>query len=78
MGDYFDAEYSELLSDMLDDDRLREGTPAYGITKQLIDQGEESLSPKQRQVFDAIVVPELRRFAMWRERKDNIARLNRD
>src|SRR5713226_2051744 len=40
-------------------DRLEEGTAAYGIAQKVINEGYDSLSPKQRRVYDRIVVPAL-------------------
>ena len=35
--------------------------PAYGIAQQVIDQGEQSLSTIQRETYEAIVIPALKR-----------------
>lgn len=55
----YDEDLYEAFRDLVDDGHLVEGTPAYGITKQVIDLGYESLTPKQRFVHDSVVVPAL-------------------
>jgi hypothetical protein len=39
--------------------KVDEGTPAFGVAQQVIHQRYESLSPKQRKVYDAVVGPAL-------------------
>jgi hypothetical protein len=43
----------------VDTGALEAGTPAYGVAQQVIHAGYDSLSPKQRTLYDAVVVPAL-------------------
>ncbi len=58
----YDEELYLNIEDLVDCGALEKGTPAYGISKQVIDQGYESLTAKQQAVYDRIVVPALRRL----------------
>ena len=40
---------------------LETGTPAFGIAQQVIHDGYDSLPPKQRTLYDAVVIPALKR-----------------
>ena len=62
-NDHIDWELHELVTDLLDEGCLEQGTPAYGIAKLAVDVGYESLSPKQKAVFDTVIVPALNRRA---------------
>jgi hypothetical protein len=56
-------DYDEDLYLALQDIDLEEGSPASGIAMQVVHQGYESLSPKQKYVYDTQVVPLLRQQA---------------
>jgi hypothetical protein len=60
-NDHIDFDLHEAIQDLLDEGMLEEGTPAYGIAQQVIHTGYDSLSPKQRTLYDAVVVPALRK-----------------
>jgi hypothetical protein len=55
----YDVELYEAIKDLTDEGHLVEGTPAHGIAQQVIHMGYDTLTPKQRAVYDAIVVPAL-------------------
>jgi hypothetical protein len=58
-NDHVDFDLHEAMQDLLDEGMLEEGTPAYGIAQQVIHTGYDSLSPKQRTLYDAVVMPAL-------------------
>jgi hypothetical protein len=57
----FDALLHEEIEDLVAEGELEEGTPAYGIAQRVINLGYDSLSPKQRWVYDTFVIPALDR-----------------
>lgn len=58
MGGYEDIDFElhEAVVDLVDEGHLEEGTPPYGIAQQVIHNGYESLSSKQRHIYDTVVV----------------------
>jgi hypothetical protein len=58
-NDHIDLELYELVEDAADEGYLERETAAYGIAQKVIHEGYESLSQKQRYVYDTIVVPAL-------------------
>lgn len=60
-NDHVDWELNDLIQDLLDEGLLEEGTPGYGVAQQAIHEGYESLSEKQKYVFDRYVGEPLRR-----------------
>lgn len=59
-NDHVDFELYEAISDAVDEGYLEEGTSAYGIAQQVVDQGYDSLSDKQKWVYDNKVLPALK------------------
>jgi hypothetical protein len=57
----YNVDLYEAVEDLIDERELEKGTPAYGIAQQVIHMGYDSLSPKQRTLYDAVVIPALRR-----------------
>ena len=53
----------DAIEDAVDAGWLEEDTPAYGVAQKVIYEGYESLSPKQRYVYDTYVVPALEKRA---------------
>jgi len=51
-NDHIDFELYETVSDAVDEGFIEEGTPEYGIAQQVIHQGYESLTDRQKWVFD--------------------------
>jgi hypothetical protein len=62
-NDHIDFELYELIEDLADEGYLEKETPAYGIAQKVIHDGYDSLSPKQRHVYDTVVVPALEKRA---------------
>jgi hypothetical protein len=62
-NDRINWDLHEELEQSVQEGLLEEGTPAYGITQQVIQQGLASLSPKQRHVYYREVVPALNEMA---------------
>lgn len=60
-NDHFDWELNDAIQDLLDEGLLTEGTPAYGVAQQVINSGYDSLSDKQKHVFDTYVATPLGR-----------------
>ena len=59
----YDVELYDAVTDLVAEGKIEEGSAAHGIAKQAIDSGYHSLSPKQRGLYDAVVVPALRQRA---------------
>ena len=59
----YDEELYLMIEDLVDEGELEKDTPAYGISQQVIHQGYDSLTPRQKSVYDKIVVPALERLA---------------
>lgn len=62
---------AEELETLIGEGELEEGTASYGVAKQIIGRGIETLSEKQRVLFDGLIRDRLDRAARDRE----IARL---
>ena len=60
-NDHVDWDANDAIKDLVAEGVLEEKTPAYGVAQQVIHEGYNSLSPNQRWVFDAYVVPALER-----------------
>ena len=74
--DDIDWDLLELIDDLVGSGDLEEGTKEYGIAQQVVHQGYESLSPKQRYVFDKNVARLLKERAeerYWEERAASAA-----
>ncbi|RYY85105.1 MAG: hypothetical protein EOO15_17865 [Chitinophagaceae bacterium] len=54
-NDHVDWELNDAIQDLLDEGLLEEGTAGYGVAQQVIHDGYDSLSPKQKHVFDKYV-----------------------
>jgi hypothetical protein len=57
----FDELLQGEIEDLVAEGELEKGTPAHGIAQRVIHMGYDSLSPKQRWVYDTIVIPALDR-----------------
>jgi hypothetical protein len=64
----YDAELYEAIKDLVDEGLLEIDTTAYGIAQHVIHIGYESLSPRQRSVYDLVVIQALRRRGQEIER----------
>lgn len=56
-NDHFDQDFYDRIQELVDAGELEEGTPAYGVAQQVVHEGYESLMPKQRGLYDAVVLP---------------------
>ena len=61
LNSHIDVELSDRLEAMIEDGLLKEGTPAYGIARLVLDGGLGILTDKQRYVYDKFVQPLLYR-----------------
>jgi hypothetical protein len=55
-NDHIDFELHDLIEDLVDEGYIEKGTASYGVAQQVIHSGYDSLSPKQRYVYDTIVL----------------------
>ena len=51
-NDHVDFELAEMVSDAVDEGYLDEGSTAYGIAQKVTYEGYDSLSDKQKWVYD--------------------------
>lgn len=63
LDDSYDYELAEQIDELIDSGDLEEGTPAHGIALKVVNEGYDSLSPKQRYVYDKYVWPLVRGVA---------------
>ncbi|MEF0147058.1 hypothetical protein [Pseudomonas guariconensis] len=54
-NDHIDWDLNEVIQDLIDEGLLEEGSAGYGVAQQAIHEGYDSLSPKQKHVFDKYV-----------------------
>lgn len=69
----YDFEAHELLQSAVDEGLIEDDSIAHGVAKQCIDQGYDSLSAKQKAVYDNQVVPHLTKLVERREVEDRIS-----
>jgi hypothetical protein len=72
--DFSDYEINEMLEQLVDSGCLAEGSAAHGVALQAFDKGYESLSDRQKAVFDRRVAPHIAHLAGKREVEDRRAR----
>lgn len=58
-NDHIDFELHEAIENLIDGGLLENGTPGYGVAQQVISSGYDSLSEKQKWVYDNVVLPSL-------------------
>ena len=68
----YDFESHELLQDAVDEGLIDEGSASHGVAKQCIDKGYDSLSDKQKAVYDLQVVPHLKKIVERRDVEDRM------
>jgi hypothetical protein len=56
----YDVELFEAIEDLVAEGELEAGSDPFGVAQQVIHRGYESLSPKQRTLYDAVVIPALK------------------
>lgn len=74
MTDEPHEEWMELLEETLEGGAWT-ADPAWGIAKQVVGQGIDSLKPIQRRIFDREIWPMLRPMQIARDRARNIERV---
>lgn len=62
-NDHIDMDLYGAIQDILDEGYLEENSDAHGVARKVIHDGYDSLSPKQRGLYDAVVVPALSKRA---------------
>ena len=62
-NDHINLELHEAIEDLVDEGYIEKPSRQYGVAQQVIYQGEESLTPKQRVVWEKGVVPALQSAA---------------
>jgi hypothetical protein len=77
-NNHVDFELHELISDAVDESYIEVDTPAYGIAQQLIHQGYNSLTVRQKVVYDDRVFSALKRFQKMQDAKHRRELLERD
>jgi hypothetical protein len=68
-NDHVDSDLGELLAALIDEGYLLDATSELGIAKQVIAQGEGSMSPTQRYVYDTKIVPAMRAYGGAQDRR---------
>ncbi|MGE6221077.1 hypothetical protein ACQKCH_14715 [Nubsella zeaxanthinifaciens] len=58
-NDHIDFELDEAITDLIEENLLEENSDAHGVSRQVIHSGYNSLSPKQKTLYDNVVVPAL-------------------
>lgn len=66
----YDYESHDLLQDAVDKGHIEESSTAHGVAKQCIERGYDSLSGKQRAVYNMQVAPHLANIVNRREIED--------
>lgn len=62
-NDHINMDLYEAVQDLVDEGLIEDKSPAYGVAQQVVSMGHESLSPKQRVLYDAVIVPALKKRA---------------
>lgn len=58
-NDHIDMDLNYAITDLVDEGYIEDKSPAYGVAQQVIHSGYDSLSQKQRILYDSIVIPAL-------------------
>jgi len=58
-NDHIDMDLHYAITDLVDEGYIEDKSPAYGVAQQVIHSGYDSLSQKQRILYDSVVVPAL-------------------
>lgn len=64
----FDQSLYDDIEELVATLQLAQDEPAYGIAQQVIHEGYDKLSDKQRHVYDSVVIPALDALHQERER----------
>jgi hypothetical protein len=71
-SDQINEEFADSVSDVFEEGYVVGHKAAYGIGQRIIHQGLDSLTPKQRTIFDAVISPAMRRRYSYLERQRNM------
>ena len=77
-NDHIDFDLHETVSDAVDEGYIEEGTPAYGVAQQVIHEGYDSLTDKQKWVYGHQVLPALKGLQEERDAEHRRYLLERD
>jgi hypothetical protein len=69
-NDHIDTELGDLLDELTAEGYVMEGTQAFDVANKVIAHGKASLTPAERTVFQAEVVPAIRALAQDRDRPE--------
>lgn len=58
-NDHIDFEFYEAIQDLLDEGIIDSKDDAAGVARQVISQGYQSLTPKQKTLYDNVIIPAL-------------------
>lgn len=70
--DFSDYELSEMLDELVTAGVIDDKSAAFGVARQCLDRGYDTLTPAQRAVYDSVVAP---RMAQLAERRAVATRL---
>ena len=62
-NDHINFQLHDVIRDLAEKGSIEAGTPAYGVAQQVIHSGYESLTTKQRALYDAVIGPALAKQA---------------
>jgi hypothetical protein len=62
-NDHIDFELHDQIEDLVDEGIIENPSTPYGVAQQVINEGYESLSPRQRWVYDTVIGPALQERA---------------
>jgi hypothetical protein len=65
--EFSESDLNEMFDELVWEGHIAEGTPAYGVARQCLDRGFQSLSPAQQSVYEIHVAPHMKRKAEKRE-----------
>jgi hypothetical protein len=77
-NDHVDFELYEMISDAVDEGYIEEATPEYGVAQQVIHQGYDSLTDRQKWVYDNRILSALKRFQGMQDAQRRRELLERD
>jgi hypothetical protein len=60
-NDHINLDLHEAIEDLLGEGHIEKPSKEYGVAQQVISQGEDSLTPKQRVVWEQGVLPLLKK-----------------
>ncbi len=58
-NDHIDFQFHDAIEDLVDEGLIEDRSKEYGVAQQVIHSGYDSLSIKQRVLYNAVIVPAL-------------------